>query len=457
MSAFDLVVIGGGPGGYPLALRMARHGWRTALIDEASELGGTCLNWGCIPTKALLASAHQFHQLKHAENMGLLVDNPRFDWQRIQSRKNDVVTRLRAGIGQMLKKAGVAFFPGRARLQSATRISIQTGAERQEIDAERVVLAVGSKPAVPKVFPQNRHLFWTSDEALQADSVPESLLIVGGGVIGLELGQVFAEFGSRVTIVEMMPQILPGLDAATAKRLLPVFRKQGLEILVGRKVEGLQEKDGLVAATIAEQERTFTRALLAIGRSVNLSCLEESGVQLELDQGRIKVNEHLETSVPGIYAIGDAVAGPMLAHKASYDAMILARRFAGAEVTPSYRAVPSCVFTYPEIAWVGLSEEEARQSDPNVSIGKFLFSANGKALAAGNAEGQVKTMVGSDGTIQGAVLWGPEVSNLITEPTLLRELAIPAGDFISVIHAHPTLPEAFFESVEQALGQGAHG
>jgi len=236
MQNFDLAILGGGPGGYPLAARMARKGWQVAIVDQASEFGGTCLNWGCIPTKALLASARSYHLLKSAVDFGLSCSDAGFDWQKVQERKSRITLQLRQGIVKMLEKSGVTIFNGRGQLNKdkVIRVTSAENSEIIEIQAKKVCLAVGSIPAAPAVFPAERNIFWTSNEALNVDKVPESLLVVGGGVIGIELGQVFAEFGCKVCIVEMMPQILPGLDNATAKRLLPVFKKAGLEILVGK-------------------------------------------------------------------------------------------------------------------------------------------------------------------------------------------------------------------------------
>lgn len=450
----DLIVIGAGPGGYPLALHMARKGWKVAVI-ERENVGGTCLNWGCIPTKALLASAKGFHFLKHAGSWGLSAGTPGFDWPAIQNRKGTVVQTLRNGIRQLLQKAGVELVSGEARLKPGKRVVV-SGSAPWEGEAKHVCLAVGSIPWAPQGFPTDRKLFWTSNEALAATEIPETLLIVGGGVIGLELGQVFAEFGSKVTVVEMMPQILPGLDAATARRLLPVFKKAGLEILTGTKVENLGENAGEVTATFGDQTRTFKKALLAMGRRPDLAVLADSGLNLAMEKQFLKIDDGFQTSEPGIYAIGDCVPGPMLAHKASYDAMILADRLAGGTKKASYAAVPSCVYTYPEISWVGLSEEEIKAKGLACKVGRFPFTANGKALCAGEPDGQVKIMLGDDSKLLGAVLWGPEVSNLIGEPTLAMTLGLDAHQVAHVIHAHPTLAEAVLEGVENALGCGVH-
>ncbi|RCK78708.1 MAG: Dihydrolipoamide dehydrogenase of 2-oxoglutarate dehydrogenase [Candidatus Ozemobacter sibiricus] len=467
MNSFDLIIIGAGPGGYPLALRQAQKGWKVAVV-EADQVGGTCLNWGCIPTKALLASAKGLHFLHQAGKLGLTVENVGFAWDRVQARKDEVVRQLRGGIEKLFEKAGVTLVRGVGTLQSPHRVAIAptpgakdasspSSCPANEIEGQRICLAVGSVPGVPASFPQDRSLFWTSDEALHCKEIPASLLVVGGGVIGLELGQVFAQFGSKVTVVEMMPQILPGLDTATAKRLLPVFKKAGLEILVGQKVEGLQIEGGRVVCQIGGAVRTFDRALLAIGRRPNLRCLEGSPLSLDRDGPFLKVNERFETSQPGVYAIGDAIRGPMLAHKATYDAETLARQWNGEPVTPDYSAVPSCVYTYPEIAWVGMSEEEAQKRGLAYTVGRFLFSANGRALAMAEGDGQVKVLVDADGRLLGAVLWGPEASDLIMEPTIWRALNLDKHGMERLIHPHPTLSEAFLEAYENALGRNLHG
>lgn len=456
MSHFDIIIIGAGPAGYPLAGIMARAGSKVAVI-ERDAVGGTCLNWGCIPTKALLASAKLYHQISHARHWGLKAEHIGFDWPEIMNRKESVMKTLRQGIDKMLQAAGVTLFKGNAKLLPGRRVRVESVENQVEISADKVCLATGSIPAVPAGLPQDRSLFWTSDEALSAQSIPESLLIVGGGVIGLEFGQVFSTFGSKVTIVEMMPQILPGLDSATAKRLLPVFKKAGLEIFTGQKVENLESENGRVSATIAGQKRIFDKAILAMGRRPNLSAVEGGEVALRMEGRSIAVNTAFETSEPGVYAIGDAIPGPMLAHKATYDALALADIWRGREVHHHYDSVPACVYTHPEIAWVGMSEDEARAKGIAFNVGRSLFSANGKAVAAGDSDGQVKTLTDEKGHLIGAVIWGPEASNLIIEPTILKELEITARQAGKVIHPHPTLSEAFAEAMAAASGEAVHG
>ncbi len=455
MQTFDLIIIGGGPGGYPLAARMARAGKKVAIVDNETEFGGTCLNWGCIPTKALLASAKNLHLVKHAIEFGISCDNPGYDWSKVMERKNKITQQLRQGIIKMLEKSGVTLFKGLARL-AKNRI-VKVSGQDEPLQAEKVCLAVGSIPAAPAVFPTNRQIFWTSNEALYTDSVPESLLVVGGGVIGIELGQVFAEFGCKVCVVEMMPQILPGLDNAVAKRLMPVFKKSGMEIMTGKKVDSLTEKEGHALAVIDGVEREFAKVLIAVGRRVNMSFMHDTDLQIETERGLIKTGIDYQTSEPWVYAIGDAIAGPMLAHKASYDAMILAAQWQGKKITADYSLVPSCVYTHPEIAWVGQTEDALKEKGINFRVGRSLFSANGKALTAGEGDGQIKTLISDEGKLLGAVIWGPEASNIINEATMMAQFGIDNHSFSRMIHPHPTLSEAFMESVENASGEGVHG
>lgn len=455
---FDLIVIGGGPGGYPLAAKMARAGWSTALVERPRELGGTCLNRGCIPTKALLASAKGLAFLRRAEEYGLSASGTGFDWSRVLARKDGIVTSLQQGIQRFLGQAGVKIFSGSASLQDDRKVIVtDSDGGLTTLEAGKICLATGSVPVRPAWVPDNKDLFWTSDEALNVTSLPESLLVVGGGIIGIELGQVFADFGVKVTVVEFLPTILPGLDSAVAKRLLPVFRKGGMTIFTGTKVESLQERDGRVEASFAGNSHTFERVLTAIGRRLNRTVQTQLTTKLEEQNGFLRVSERFETSMSNVFAVGDAVPGPMLAHKASYDAWVLGEQWLGKNVTPCYEVMPACVFTHPEVAWVGLSEDQARQSGEAIKLGRSLFSANGKAQAAGESEGQLKTVFDRHDKLIGAVIWGPDASNLIMEPALMMARQISGTELLSVIHPHPTLSESFVEAVADGCATVVHG
>lgn len=451
MEKFDLIIIGGGPSGYPLALREVAKGKKVALVESESEVGGTCLNWGCIPTKSLLASANSLRLLKNASDFGLSCSNIAFDWNKIIARKNQVSQQLRNGVIKLLESKGVVLFKGMGKLYKGRKV--QVSGYDKEITADKIALCVGSVPSVPGFFPTNREIFWSSNEALTCETLPENLLIVGGGVIGMELSQVFNEFGVKVSVVEMMPQILTGLDVAVSKRITPMFKKMGIEILTGKKVESLEEKNNKAVAVINGEAREFDKVLLSVGRRVNMSFCQDTDVELETEKGLIKVNDLYETSEEGVYALGDAIKGPMLAHKATYDAMILSTQWQanGIAIVPDYSLVPSCVFTYPEIAWVGQDEDTLKAKGITYKIGRSMYSANGKALSASEANGQVKVLLSADNKLLGCVIWGPEASNIINEASILSSFNLDCEAFGQVIHPHPTLSEVFVEAVENAI------
>jgi len=322
---------------------------------------------------------------------------------------------------------------------------------------EKICLATGSVAGIPSGFPKPGSSAWTSNEAIDADKIPPSLLVVGGGVIGLELGQIFHEFGTKVTIVEMVDQIIPGLDSNVSKRLQAVFKKQGIEILVNQRIHEIHEEGNGISARIGNEMRKFSKVLYATGRKPNLSIKETSNLEFRFKEGFLDIDQKFETNIPGIFAIGDCVPGPMLAHKASYDAAVLAEIWGGKTVSPNYQLIPSCVYTYPEIACVGLSEDEAKRRGLPVKIGRSLFSANGKAQASGESEGQVKTIFSEDGKLLGAVIWGPEASNLIIEAAVSINAQTGLEEFSKIVHPHPTLSEAFQEAFENAFGKNIHG
>ena len=447
--SFDLIIIGGGPGGYHLAAKASEKGLKVALVEQNSDLGGTCLNRGCIPTKALLASANAYKKAKSLTEYGINSENISFNWEKIQNRKDQIIKKLNDGIFKLLSDRKVSIFNGFAKLYKDKTVKIS---DNEEITGNKICICSGSVPFIPGFIPKNKEIFWSSDEALSTKELPKTLLIVGGGVIGLELGQVFNEFGTKVSIVEMAPQILPGLDTATAKRLLPTFKKFGIDIQTGKKVESLVEKDNHVFAVISGVEKEFDKALICVGRRANLSFMSDTDCQLETENGFIKINNLYETSEKDIFAIGDCVKGPMLAHKATYDANILINSWFGkVQRNPDYSMVPACVYTYPEISWIGLSEEKLKEQNIAYKVGRSMFSANGKAVTLGESEGQIKIMLSPVNKLLGAVIWGPEASVLIHEAAVLANLKADCSDINFIIHAHPTLSESFVEAVENAV------
>lgn len=456
MEHFDLIVIGGGPGGYPLALATAKGGLKTAVVTLNNDFGGTCVNRGCIPTKALLTSVYHLNALKNCASFGLECSSVKADRAKIFERKNQITAKMNGDVERLLKKNNITIFNGLGRLFKNKSVEI-TGpnGEKTKITADKICLAVGSIPAVPRVFPADRNVFLTSDEALDLQSIPESLLIVGGGVMGLELGQVFLGLGSKVTIVEMLPQILNGLDTAVANRLLPVFKKTGLEIITKTPAASPAIKNGKASVVINGEERIFEKALVCAGRRVNYAFEENTDLALERDGAFIKINENFETSESGVYAIGDAVKGPMLAHKASYEAKVLSLKLLGTYKDQGRVYIPACVFTHPEISWVGESENTLKEKGVAYKTGKALYSANGRAVAMGQADGQIKVMISEEGKLLGAVMWGPSACELIAGAAVIMRYGIDCRDFSSVIYAHPTLSEVFAEAMQNAVGQGS--
>ncbi len=449
MKKYDYIIIGGGPAGYTLAMTLASDGNKTALVSETHEVGGTCLNCGCIPTKALLASAVGYAKLQNIEELGLSCGNVSYDLSKISERKTAIVENLKKGVLGGLKKSGVELFDSRGKLMPDKKVLLEKTGET--IEADKIVLATGSKAVVPSFVPQDRNLFMSSDEALLLKDVPENLLVIGGGVIGIELAQVYSFLGSKVVIAEMADQILPGLDKAVAKRLLAEFKKNGIEINVSSPAENLQKTaDGKVSAKIKGEERLFDKALVAIGRKPALSCFDESA-QVELDGAFIKTNDKFETSVPGVYALGDLIKGPMLAHKASYDARIFYLQQKGQEIKADYDWCPGCVYTLPEIAWVGKSEDALKAEGITYKTGKSLYSANGKALSAGASSGQAKVLLSENNELLGASIWGDSASLLIQSLNMAGKFALKAEDILNLIVAHPTLSEILSEAFENAL------
>ncbi len=464
MKSFDVVVIGAGPGGYVAAIRGAQLGMKVALVEKEARLGGTCLNVGCIPSKALLQSSELYHQAQHEfADHGLGVGEVSVDITRMMERKTRVVHELTDGIGLLMKKNKVSVFSGVATLEGADRVRV-AGQEPVLLQAGAIVLATGSVPIAIPSLPVDGQRVVTSTEALSFEAVPEHLVVVGAGAIGLELGSVWRRLGARVTVVEMMDQIVPHADRQAAKMLQRPLKALGLDIRLQSQVTGLEVQGDGVQVTVkdkADREEVLQadRVLVAVGRRPCTEGLglEDVGVHLD-ERGRVKVDENFTTSVRGIYAIGDLIPGPMLAHKASEEGVALMETLAGKAGHVSYEAIPNVVYTWPELASVGKSEEELKAAGQAYRSGRYYFKANGRAKTMGQEDGFVKILADRDtDALLGVHIVGPNASDLIAELVVAVEMRASAEDVARMVHAHPTLAEAVKEAALAVDKRAIHG
>jgi dihydrolipoamide dehydrogenase len=458
-SRFDLIVIGAGPGGYVAAIRAAQLGLKVACVEREPELGGTCLRVGCIPSKALLESSELFHQAAHgfAEH-GILVPQPRIDMAALMARKQKTVLGLTRGVAGLFKKHGVARFFGHGRLAGPGKVLVQ-GQEPRELSAERILIATGSKVAPLRGVAVDGERVLTSTEALSLERVPASLIVIGAGAIGLELGSVWCRLGSRVTVLEYADRILPGMDTEIAKGLQRSLEKQGLEFVLGARVEGTELGGAGVRVRIAGREPLEAeRVLLAVGRVPNTDDLGLETVGLALDaRGRIPVDAHFATAVPGLYAVGDVIPGPMLAHKAEEEGIACVEALATGYGHVNYDAIPAVVYTHPEAAGVGRTEAELEASGVPYKRGTFPSAANGRARALGQTEGLVKVLAHAEtDRILGVHIVGARAGDLIAEAAVAIEFGASAEDLARSCHAHPTLPEALKEAALAVAGRAIH-
>ncbi len=462
---YDVVVIGGGPGGYVCAIRLAQLGKKTACI-EAGELGGVCLNVGCIPSKALITASKRFDQLKHLGTMGISgVGGATVDIGAMQTWKQGIVKKLTQGVGGLFKGNGVESIRGRARLVGPNRVEVTGHANTKTIiEAQHIVIATGSRPVqIPGFDFDGQHVL-SSTGALALDRIPKKLVVVGGGYIGLELGGTYARLGSQVTVVEATPQLLPGFDLDIVKLVEKKLKSQGATVLLEHQAKGWKKSStgGAICRvtdrTGAEKQIEADAILVTVGRRPNSEDLglETAGVRVD-GRGFIEVDSRRRTSAAGIYAIGDVVGNPMLAHKASSEGEVVAEVIAGHDVVFAPRCIPAVVFTDPEIGAVGLSESEAWAQGRKTATGKYPFAGLGRALTTGETDGFVRVVIDAKTTeILGAQIVGPEASDLIAEAGLAIEMGALAMDVSLTIHAHPTLAEAFMEASKAAIGQAIH-
>lgn len=456
---FDLIVLGGGPGGYVAAIRAAQLGMKVACVEKENALGGACLRVGCIPSKALLDSSELYVQIRHnAGKHGLDVGDVKVDVARMLKRKDDVVTVLTKGLTGLFKKNGVTWARGFGRLSSTDRVEVDGSEGKRMLQAKNIILATGSLPAELPFLRFDNERIIDSTGALSIPQVPEHLVVVGGGVVGLELGSVWLRLGAKVTILEAMPTILPGMDGETVRQADRIFRKQGFDIRAGTRVTGGERKGGKVIVAMEGAEPIEADyVLVAVGRRAYTQGMgfEENGIPMERDV--IKVDGRYHTGVANIYAVGDAIGGRMLAHKAEEEGVAAVEFIAGHYGHVNYDAVANIVYTWPEIASVGATEEELRERSIAYKVGKFPWLANGRARAMGESDGFVKVLADAQtDRLLGLHILGPRASDLIAEAALAIELESSAEDIARTVHGHPSLPEAVKEAALAVDGRAIH-
>ncbi len=457
----DALVIGAGPGGYVSAIRLGQLKQKTILVERA-WIGGTCLHVGCIPSKALITAAKFYEKMKHASDFGVNITSASIDFKKMVQWEKGIIEKFTAGIHQLLKANNVETVMGTARFLSANEVEVQNDNQSVIIQAKNIVIATGSVPAGIPSFPFDGERIISSTEALVLPEIPKRLFVIGGGYIGLEMGIMYCHLGSKVTVVEMMDQLLPGFDAELVRTLVRSLRQKGIDYFVNAKAKSYDGTVGNMKVTVEVEgsDRVFEtdRVLVTVGRKPNTAGLEieKSGVQPDA-KGFIPVNNKCQTSVPGIYAIGDVIGNPMLAHKASKEGEIVAEIIAGHNRAVDYLAMPAVIFTEPEIAVVGLSESEAKEKGYNAASGKFPFAASARALTQGATEGYVKVIFDKDSKqVLGFHIIGPEASDLIGEAAHAIEMGSTVEDISLTVHPHPTLTETIMEASKAALGEAIH-
>ena len=463
-SNFDVIVVGGGPGGYVTAIRASQLGLKTALVERA-HLGGICLNWGCIPTKALLRSAEVYRNMTHAAAYGLSAGQIGFDLGKIVERSRKVAKQLSSGVGFLMKKHKVAVFDGEGRLSGPGKLTVsKDGKAAATLAAKHIILATGARArTLPGLEPDGKFV-WSYMEALVPDTMPKSLLVVGSGAIGIEFASFFRTFGAEVTVVEVLPQVLPVEDAEIAALARKQFEKQGMKIVTGAKVTTLKKGKDTVTAVIEDakggkSEIVVERVISAVGVVGNIENLGLEGTKVKTDRGCIVTDGYGRTGEPGVYAIGDVAGPPMLAHKASHEGIICIEKIAGQpNVHPMEKGrIPGCTYCHPQIASVGLTEAKAKESGREVRVGRFPFIGNGKAIALGEAEGMIKTIFDAkSGELLGAHMVGTEVTELIQGFVIAMGLETTEAELMHTVFPHPTLSEMLHESVLDAYGRVIH-
>lgn len=461
---FDLVVVGGGPGGYVAAIRASQLGMKVALVEK-QHLGGICLNWGCIPTKALLRSSEIHHLLQHVDEYGFSVKDIKFDIKKIVERSRKVASQLSGGIGHLMKKNKVTVFDGAGKLAGKNKLTVEKdGKKVADISAPHIILATGARARVfPGLEPDGK-LIWTYKEAMVPDAMPKSLLVVGSGAIGIEFASFYRGLGADVTVVEIMDRVMPVEDEEISVLARKAFEKQGMKIHTGAKVSELKKGKDNVTATIEHKDGkkeslTVDRVILAVGIVGNTENLGLEGTKVKVEKNQIVTDDYCRTGEPGVYAIGDVAGAPWLAHKASHEGVICVDKIAGQkDVHPMKKEnIPGCTYCYPQVASVGLTEAKAKEKGLKIKVGRFPFLANGKAIALGEPEGLIKTIFDEKtGELLGAHMIGAEVTEMIQGFVIGKTLETTEAELMHTIFPHPTLSEMMHESVLSAFGKALH-
>ena len=462
-NTFDVIIIGSGPGGYVTAIRAAQLGLKACVVEK-QHLGGICLNWGCIPTKALLRSAEIFHTMTHAGDYGLSAKSVGFDLKKVIKRSRGISDQLNKGVGYLLKKNKVAVIDGEAKLNGPGKVEVAgNDGKKHTLSSKHVIIATGARPrALPGLEPDGKQV-WTYFEALVPDTMPKSLLVIGSGAIGIEFASFFSTLGAQVTVVELLPRILPVEDAEIAALAHKQFESHGMTIITGAKVTGLKKTKTSVTAAIEDADGNKTdinveRVISAVGVQGNIEGIGLETTKIKTDNGCIVVDEFSRTHEPGVYAIGDVAGPPMLAHKAEHEGVICIEKIAGLSPHPLDNGqIPGCTYCPPQIASVGLTEDAAKKAGHEVKVGRFPFMANGKAIALGEADGLVKTVFDAKtGQLLGTHMVGAEVTELIQGFVVAMGLETTEEELMHAIFPHPTLSDMMHESVLVAFGRAIH-
>tara|TARA_Y100001970_G_C14247879_1_gene869625 strand:+ start:2623 stop:4005 length:1383 start_codon:yes stop_codon:yes gene_type:complete len=454
---YDITVIGGGPGGYVAAIRAAQLGKKVAVIEKES-LGGVCLNWGCIPTKSLLKNAQVYDLIKNANKYGIEISSYEVNWKKIVQRSRNIAKRLSKGIEYLMKKNKIVHYSGIASLIDKNTIAIKSSNENISISSDYIVIATGT---VQKNLPNldiDKKMIISSKQAMVVDEIPKEIVIVGAGAIGIEFAHLFNTFGSKVTIVEMMPNILPNEDSDISKELESILKKRKINILTDTKIDKVTKTSKSIKLSINGEDLKPDIVLVAVGVSGNTNKMGLNSLSIELNNGFVNVNEFMQTNIDNIYAIGDVSGPPLLAHVASSEGICAIEHIANLDPKPmNYDNIPACTYCEPEVASVGLTELEAKESGYEIKVGKFPFRALGKSLADGNHDGFVKVIYDKKyGELLGCHIIGHEASNLITEAGLARTLETTYFEVLKTIHPHPTLSEAINEATADAFDEAIH-